>query len=96
MRKDPGPDRHRSEFLAALLFAEAVSPDRVRALIDERIGQHGKKIEELSGLLEEDVTPVSRFVIEYGIAMQRAALDYLKGHRDQLLGELGNTIEAAE
>ncbi len=96
LRKDPGPDRHRSEFLAALLFAEAVSPDRVRALIDERIAQHGRKIEELSALLQEDVTPVSRFVIEYGVAMQRAALGFLKDHRDRLLSELGNTIEAAE
>ncbi|RMD89705.1 MAG: PadR family transcriptional regulator [Alphaproteobacteria bacterium] len=96
LRKDPGPDRHRSEFLAALLFAEAVSPERVRDLIDERVAQHEKKIAELKGLLEEDVSAVSRFVIEYGIATQEAALHYLKRHRDRLLGELGHTIEAAE
>jgi len=88
LEKRPGPDRHRSDFLAALLFAEAVAPERVRDLIDERIDQHRTKIEQLNGLLEnEDISDVSRFVIEYGIAMQKAAVSYLIENQHRLLGE---------
>lgn len=96
LHKDPGPDRHRSEFLAALLFAEAVSPQRVTQLVDERIAQHREKIVALKALLEEDMSPASRFVIEYGVAMQDAALAYLESHRDALLDEIPLAEAAAE
>ena len=82
LARDPGPDRNRSEFLAALLFAEAVSPQRVQELIDDRIDQHRSKIAALETLLDEDMSTASRFVVEYGIAVQRAALDYLSEHRN--------------
>lgn len=77
LRHDPGPDKNRSEFLAAILFAEAVSPDRVNDLLDDRIREHKQKINALSALLEEEMTTASRFVVEYGISMQRAALAFL-------------------
>lgn len=81
LRKDPGPDKNRSEFLAAILFAESVSPDRIHDLVDERIRQHKQKIMALEELLDEDMSPGSRFVIDYGITTQRAALEYLQEHR---------------
>lgn len=86
LAKRPGPDRHRSDFLAALLFAEAVAPERVADLVDERVDQHRQKIDQLRGLLaESDDGVISRFVINYGIAMQEAALAYLSAHRDDLV-----------
>ena len=81
LKRAPGPDKNRSEFLAAVLFAEAVAPDRISDLIDERIREHKQKILALSELLETDMTPGSTFVIEYGVAMQQAALDYLIKNR---------------
>lgn len=91
LRKDPGPDRNRSDFLAALLFAEAVSPDRVEELINDRISQHEDRIEQLEELASEDMSKMSQFVINYGIATQKAALNYLKANRHKLTKNDGNT-----
>lgn len=84
LQRDPGPDRNRSEFLAALLFAEAVDPARIVPLVEERMALHEGKIAELEAMLAEDISPVARFVIDYGAVMQRAALDYLRRHAADL------------
>jgi DNA-binding PadR family transcriptional regulator len=81
LKRSPGPDRNRSDFLAAVLFAEAVSPARIQDLIDDRIYEHRHKITTLEALLEEDMSEGSRFVVEYGVAMQRTALEYLQKNR---------------
>ena len=84
LRRDPGPDKNRSEFLASLLFAEAVSPERVNDLISDRLRQHRQKIDALTALLDEDMTAASRFVVQFGIAVQQAALDFLETNRGML------------
>ncbi|MCH8862803.1 MAG: PadR family transcriptional regulator [Proteobacteria bacterium] len=86
LRRDPGPDKNRSEFLASLLFAEAVSPERVNELIGDRLRQHRQKIDSLKSLLDEDMTPASSFVVQFGIAVQQAALDFLENNRGMLEG----------
>ena len=87
LREGPGPDRNRSDFLASLLFAEAVSPERVEALVNERIRQHRDKIDALEALLAEDMSPASRFVIEYGIETQKAAKRFLEANQHRLTEE---------
>ena len=84
LARDPGPDKNRSEFLAALLFAEAVSPERIDDLIDDRIRHHSDRIEALETLLEDETTSAARFVIEFGIAVQKAALEFLRSNRHKL------------
>lgn len=84
LRRDPGPDKNRSEFLASLLFAEAVSPERVSEMIGDRLRQHRQKIDSLTALLDEDMTPASSFVVQFGIAVQQAALDFLENNRGML------------
>lgn len=85
LEKRPGPDRNRSDFLAALLFAEAVAPERVDNLINERISEHREKIRQLNALVREaEDNSISQFVINYGIAMQQAALHYLEENKHLL------------
>ena len=96
LNEGTGPDKHRSAFLAALLFAEAVSPQRVQSLIEERTRQHLGKIERLNALLEEDMSPVSQFVISYGLAMQNAALGYLKSNSRALLENIRPATKGAD
>ena len=74
----PKPDRNRSEFLAALLFAEAVSPARIGTLIEDRISHHDAQISMLERLLAQEDGKAARFVLQYGIAMQQAARQFLK------------------
>jgi DNA-binding PadR family transcriptional regulator len=85
LRRDPHPDKNRSEFLAALLFAESVAPDRIAVLIEDRIREHEAKIEALEALLGGEMTPAARFVVKYGIATQKAALDFLLAHKKMLV-----------
>lgn len=84
LQKDPGPDRQRSEFLASLLFAEAVSPERVNQLINDRIKHHEERIHALTEMAETELTPASNFVLGYGLAVQKAALSYLEANRSKL------------
>lgn len=84
LTKAPGPDKNRSEFLATLLFAEAVSPKRIDDLLQGRIAQHKLKITAMQAILREEMTPASRFVLEYGLAMELAALGYLESHKKKL------------
>ena len=80
----PGPDRHRSDFLATLLFAESVTPGRMTALIEDRISGHDEQIALLTDLLDEDQSPGARFVLEYGLAMQEAARRFLADNKARL------------
>lgn len=80
----PKPDRNRSEFLAALLFAEAVAPERITSLIEDRIDHHGTQIAALDRLLAQEDSRAARFVLQYGIAMQQAAKKFLEDHKDDL------------
>jgi len=86
LRKDPDPDKNRSEFLAAILFCESVAPERVADLIQDRILEHREKIIALEGILAGEMTPASRFVVEYGIATQKAALEFLEENQAGLVG----------
>lgn len=85
LRKDPNPDKNRSEFLAAILFAESVAPERVHEMIEDRIVEHKLKIIALQGILAGEITPASRFVVKYGIATQKAALTFLEENQESLV-----------
>ncbi|TNE62069.1 MAG: PadR family transcriptional regulator [Alphaproteobacteria bacterium] len=83
----PRPDRNRSDFLAALLFAEAVSPERIEDLIIERVSLHDEQIALLKAHLKDEQGTVSRFVLEYGLAMQQAARRFLAENRARLTAQ---------
>ncbi len=97
LQQDPPPDRTRSDFLAALLFAECVAPERIPAMIEKRIAQHRAQIEALEGIADDpDLSPAARFVIRYGLRTLEAARDHLETHADELARELAAPRPAAE
>jgi DNA-binding PadR family transcriptional regulator len=81
LNKTQRPDRNRSDFLAALLFAESISPERIDDLISDRLEYHSRQIESLETMLNDNATGASRFVIEYGLTMQRAAFEFLNKNK---------------
>jgi len=85
LAKDPGPDKNRSEFLASLLFAEAVAPVRIEALVNDRIASHDKQISALSDMRAEEEGTVAQFVLDYGIAIQQAARHFLIENRRKIV-----------
>ncbi len=81
---DTARDRYRSDYLFKLFFAELLdAPTRAR-LIDE----YGALYRDLIGRMKGDLTGVpegARFVHGLGLAVYRAAVDYIDRNRDRLL-----------
>lgn len=88
LARDPKPDKNRSEFLAALLFAEAVAPERIDVLIADRLAHHQKQLSQLRMMRAAEDSPVARFVLDYGIAVQEAAHGFLNTNKDRLTTEV--------
>lgn len=84
LKAAPKPDKNRSEFLAALLFAEAVAPERIPELLAERIAHHHEQLNALEGLRDLETSTASKFVLDYGIAIQKAAIAFLEENGSQL------------
>lgn len=94
IEQSPGPDRQRSEFLATVLFAEAVSPERLAQLLADRRKYHLARIKALTAMLDEDMTAAGRFVIRYGLHIQKAALDFLEQDGPSVFDKALSDIEA--
>lgn len=87
------PPRHRirSEFFVLLQFAHLLPPERLSAVLDERLGDVTRLHQELRQILEtcaiEDCgfTPAQRFEVELAIATLAAHRDYIAQNRAALL-----------
>ncbi len=88
LAKDPRPDKNRSEFLASLLFAEAVAPERINSLVQDRITSHKRQIDALKLMRAEEDSPVGQFVLDYGIQVQQAAYDFLIANKGRIVTKL--------
>ncbi len=82
----PLPDeKYRSPFLFAMLFADDLPPERVRAMIDHQIENWSMKIrliDEMTGTCSGGAG--ERFVNGLGTATLRAGLDFLQRHRAEV------------
>lgn len=93
----PAPDAMRSDFLFILFFAQHLPPARVAQLIDARIAWYRGMLARMERCQRENrVPPGPEFVRGMGIAIYRAAAEYLETHRDRLLTEIGDDLQVAE
>ena len=94
----PAPDAMRSDFLFILTFAQYLPPARVGNLIDQRIVWYRAALERMEGCsCGPGAAPGADFVRGMGIAVYRAAADYLETHRAALLAEIGDApLQVAE
>jgi DNA-binding PadR family transcriptional regulator len=90
------PPRHkvRSEFLVLMYFAHLLPAARVAAIIDEMIAHWEPLVAELERCAAGDVcalapTPGMRFAAGYGRAVLGAALTYVRDHKAELVGAVG-------
>lgn len=90
------PPRHRirSEFFVLLHFAHLLPPERLRAVLDERLGDVTRTIQELERIIgkfksgEWPHEPAHRFEVELTLATLHAHRDFIAHHRDDLLEEV--------
>ena len=84
----PDEDKVRSDVLFILFFAHLLPVARLTALIDQRIVWYRNALERMeSGACRGDHAG-ERFVHGLGLAVYRAAADYLTSHREALLDEV--------
>lgn len=89
LEQAPAPDKMRSDFLFILFFAHLLEPAHLQRLIDGRIARYDETLErmEACGQFVQERPLGERFVHGMGLAVYRAARDYLAAHRDSLLAE---------
>jgi len=97
----PADDAVRSDFLFILTFAQYLPPTRVDQLIGQRIAWYREALERMESCACEahDCAggPGADFVRGMGIAVYRAAADYLETHRAALLAQIGEApLQVAE
>lgn len=94
----PAPDAMRSDFLFILFFAQHLPAARVEQLITARIAWYREMLARMESChCEAPVPPGAQFVRGMGIAVYRAAAEYLETHRDRLLAAIDDgDLQVAE
>ena len=86
---EPARHRVRSEFMLLIFFAHLLPVWRLREVLDERLADFEKLIALAEGCLAgEDGRPAPagvQFTVGYGLAVMRAACDYIRRNRHGLL-----------
>lgn len=95
---DPGEDVFRSPFLLFARYAEHLPAGLVGHRVKERIAMLADHIRELQDMREKFDRPADRWVIDFGLTMQKVAEDYLRTHMSDLVGlaRQDETRDAAE
>ena len=88
----------RSEFLAMLYFADAMQPERIETLLNERIVELQETIAHICSIEEKWGTSAPagiRFVTGFGSVIAAAATDYIQQNRDMLINSRSRRSKAA-
>lgn len=95
--RSPGRHRMRSEFLPLLLFSDYLTPERLAALLDERLQEweaHKAKAELCQQ--ECDHAPAGlRFATGMQLAALGAVCEYIRSNRDWLVAAAGTETKTA-
>ena len=77
----------RSDFLFILFFAEKLPAERLAQLIDQRIAWYRESLARMESCDICTATPGAGFVHGLGLAVYRAAADYLAANRQSLIDQ---------
>ena len=81
----PAPDRYRSDFLFVLFLGELLPAAHLARVIDERIALYQERIAHMEACDCQPSHAAPAFVHGFGLAVYRAASDYLIRHRNDIL-----------
>ncbi|WP_455374409.1 PadR family transcriptional regulator [Limibacillus halophilus] len=89
------PDRFRSDFLVMVMHGYLLNDKVLARAFAEKLAFYEGKIEKMSGCDLSAAPAGHRFVHGFGLALYRAAADYMRENRDKVLEE-DDGKEAAE
>lgn len=81
----PAPDKFRSDFLFVLFHSHLLPAEHIARVIDERLAEYEERIVHMESCDLSATTPGRCFVHGYGLALYRAATEYLRQQRDQAI-----------
>lgn len=87
LMEPPGRDRVRSEFLATMLFGQLLPPRHLEQVIDDRLALYREWIAQMEAKSPNDAAAGPAFVLGFGLAVYRAAADYVDENRHLVEGE---------
>ena len=85
LQGSPKPNRFKSEFLFLGLFASALPAGHMKKAFEQHENELASRVKDMQGHLDCCKNPGSQFAIGYGIAANRAALEYLRQNKQLLL-----------
>ena len=87
LERDPGPDLYRSPFLLLVSFGRHVPPDRLASLVAGSRVAHARQLAEYETLRAAGPDdPFSRATLDFGIAYERAVLDWFDALPEAVAG----------
>ena len=86
--KTPSPDRHKSEALFILFFAQYLSPSHVEVLLDNCARQACDFLKAMDNIEPEQDSPGRRFVRGMGIEVYKTMRRYIEENRHKLMAEI--------
>ncbi|MGQ9368660.1 PadR family transcriptional regulator [Azospirillum sp. ST 5-10] len=86
LMRPPGADKVRSDFLFIAFFGHWLPAHHLDRLIGERIAWLRATIERMESRTERPMESGHAFALGYGLAVYRAAAEYLEAHRAALVG----------
>ncbi|MGH8400428.1 MAG: helix-turn-helix transcriptional regulator, partial [Gammaproteobacteria bacterium] len=89
----------KSDFLLMMYFAHLLSPERLEAVLDNRIAQLDRQLELVRQCRQDsavtEALPVgAEFVHEFGTAAMTAARDYLRNNRQRFVAAVQTANDA--
>lgn len=84
LMEPPPPDKFRSDFLFVLFLSHMLPDSHVAAVIDQRIAYYEEHIARMEGCAPDERPAGQQLVHGFGLALYRAAADYLRQNRDLL------------
>lgn len=96
LEKPPAPDRLRSDFLFIMFFGQLLPARDIDDLIGARVDMLQRRLADMEDCKQPDMPGGEAFSLGYGLAIYKAAVDYLENHRHELVGAaLRNEVDAA-
>lgn len=82
----PAPDKVRSDFTFILYFGHLLPPDHLHRLVEARMAWLRDLLGRMDECKERPMEAGPAFTLGLGIAVYRAALQYMEEHRHELAG----------
>lgn len=86
LEEQPAPDRLRSDFLFIMFFGQLLPARDIDDLIAARVDMLQTRLAEMEQCKQPDMPGGEAFSLGYGMAIYKAAVDYLENHRHELVG----------